>query len=107
MALRFSLVLGLLAVAGCQAPWIKFPTLYPSDPAAERASFAKHDLLPDSSMGPETNARPRDGWTQRSEPRRALEAYPAPSSSVYSPIGPSPAGVPPPPSVNYPNSVAP
>ena len=74
MALRISLMVMLLMLAGCQAPWPQLPSLYPRSPEAERASFSQHDPLPDSSLGPSVNGRPREAFTQRGEPRRTLEA---------------------------------
>ncbi len=106
MVSRIGLVLGLLALAGCQAPWIQVPQLAPRDPAAERASFTQHDLLPDNSMGPNTGARPRDAMIQRSEPRRSMEAsMPAMTGGSYAP-GRSPQMMPPPAST-YPNTISP
>lgn len=74
MALRTSLLVMLLILTGCQAPWPQFPTLNPRSPQAERASFSQHDPFPDSSLGPNVNGRPREAFTQRGEPRRTLEA---------------------------------
>lgn len=75
MAFRKYLPAILLLMAGCQAPWIQWPSLYPRSPAAERASFTQHDPLPDSSIGPSGGGdRPREAATQRGEPRRTLEA---------------------------------
>lgn len=107
MTLRVTLILGLLALAGCQAPWIRPISLYPSNPAAERASYTDHDPFPDSSLGPNTFGRPPAAATQRSEPRRTLEA------SIPAMTGPGiPGGanrqmlMPPPPST-YPNTITP
>jgi hypothetical protein len=75
MALRICLITMLLTTAGCQAPpWIQLPQLRPGNPEAERASFSQHDLLPDSSLGPNISGRPREAIIQRGEPRRTLEA---------------------------------
>jgi hypothetical protein len=74
MAIRMSLIALLLTMAGCRAPWIQYPQLRPGSPEAERASFSQHDLLPDSSLGPNVSSRPREALTQRGEPRRTLEA---------------------------------
>jgi hypothetical protein len=74
MASRNCLIAILLLMAGCQAPWIQYPQLQPRSPAAERASFSQHDPLPDDSIGPDMNGRPRESFIQRGEPRRILEA---------------------------------
>src|SRR5687768_12849832 len=107
MASRTGLLVGLLALAGCQAPWIQTPSLYPRDPASERASYTLHDPLPDNSLGPDAGGlRPRDAHTQRSEPRRTMEAaIPAMTSGGYIP-GSGPQMMPPPPS-SYPNTISP
>lgn len=112
MLSRFFLVLGIVALAGCPAPWIRGPSLYPGDPAAERASFTQNDPLPDSSLGPNTSGRPREAYTQRSEPRRTIEAsIPAMTSGPYiqSPFiqgNQTPQMMPGPPS-SYPNTISP
>lgn len=106
MVSRIGLVLGLLVSAGCQAPWIQGPNLAPRDPRAEIASFTQHDLLPDSSLGPDTGGRPREALTQRSEPRRTMEAaMPAMTGRSYVP-GSAPQVMPPPAS-SYPNTISP
>lgn len=74
MVRRSCLIAIFVMSAGCQAPWIQFPSLLPGSPAAERASFSQHDPLPDSSLGPGVSGRPREAFTQRGEPRRTLEA---------------------------------
>lgn len=100
-------VLGLLALAGCQAPWIQGPSVFQGNPAAERASYTLHDPLPDSSLGPDTSGRPREAYTQRSEPRRTMEAaMPAMTGSPFIQGGPAPQMMPPPPS-SYPNTISP
>lgn len=109
MVFRASLVLGLLALTGCQAPWIKVPTLFPGDPAAERASYTINDPLPDNSLGPNPGGlRPREAGTQRSEPRRTMEAAVlSHTSPQYIPgSGPGPQLMPPPAST-YPNTISP
>lgn len=104
MAVRVSLIVGLLGIAGCAAPWIQLPSLYPANPEAERASYTYHDPLPDSSLGPNVFARPRDAATQRSEPRRTMEAsIPGPTASD----GPARQIYMAPPQSNYPNTISP
>ena len=63
-----------LACAGCLPPQIRLPTFFYGSPAAERASYERHDPLPDTTLGPGVSGRPRDGDIQRTEPRRARDA---------------------------------
>ena len=103
---RIGFLLGLLLAAGCQAPWIQVPSIYPGNPAAERASFALHDPLPDSSLGPSFSGRPREAQVQRSEPRRTMEAAIPALTYQQVPGGMGPQMIPPSTSA-YPNAVAP
>ncbi len=107
MAARIGLVLGLLALAGCTAPWIRTPDLFVRSPAAETATYTQNDPLPDNSMGPNPGGfRPREALTQRSEPRRSMEAsMPALTSGPYVPSN-APQMMPPPAS-SYPNTISP
>ena len=108
MTLRIGLLLGLLLTAGCRAPWIQVPweSIYPGNPAAERASYTLHDPLPDSSLGPNVSGRPREALVQRSEPRRTMEAAIPALTYQQVPGGAGPQMIPPPPNA-YPNAVAP
>ena len=106
MTSRIGLLLGILALVGCQSPWYRSPAIYPGDPAAERASYSQHDPLPDNSLGPNVEGRPRDAYTQRSEPRRSIEAaIPVMTGGPNFP-GRAPQMMPPPAS-SYPNSITP
>ncbi len=105
MKMRTGLSVGLLLVAGCQAPWIKTPTLYPGNPEAERASYTLHDPMPDASLGPNVGGRPRESLIQRSEPRRTLEAA-IPAMTGQQP-GVSGSPILPPRESAYPNAVTP
>src|SRR5262245_20918377 len=102
---RIVLALGVVSLAGCPAPWIRGPSLYPTDPAAERASYTLNDPLPDSSLGPNVSSRPREAVTQRSEPRRTTEAAIRSMNAVPVPGG-APQMIMPPPG-GYPETVAP
>ena len=106
MTSRIGLSVGLLLVAGCQAPWIEGPSRYPRNPAAERESYTRHDPMPDSTMGPSVGGRPRESLIQRSEPRRSLEAA-IPVMSNPQPPGLGGPQMMPPPQSAYPNAVAP
>lgn len=103
---RIGLSLGLLLLAGCQAPWIQVPSIFPGNPAAERASYTLHDPLPDSSLGPNTSGRPREALVQRSEPRRTIEASMPSMTNQRTPGAGGPQNVPPATS-NYPNTITP
>ncbi|MES2792785.1 MAG: hypothetical protein V4719_24440 [Planctomycetota bacterium] len=106
MKSRIGLSLGLLLVAGCQAPWIQVPSIVPGNPASERASYTLHDPLPDSSLGPNVGGRPRESLVQRSEPRRTIEAA-IPGMTNQQPPGLGGPQMMPPPQSAYPNAVAP
>lgn len=106
MKSRISLCAGLLLVAGCQAPWIQRPSLYPGNPAAERASYTLHDPMPDSSLGPNVGGRPRESLIQRSEPRRTMEAA-IPAMTGQQPPGAGGRQMMPAPMSAYPNAVVP
>ena len=106
MISRIGLSLGLLLTAGCQAPWIQVPSIFPANPAAERASYTLHDPLPDSSLGPSVSGRPSEALIQRSEPRRTIEASIPSMTNQQAPGMGRPQNIPPATS-NYPNSVAP
>lgn len=105
MKSRIGLCVGLLLVAGCQAPWIQRPSLYPGNPAAERASYTLHDPMPDASLGPNVGGRPRESLIQRSEPRRTMEAAVPAMTGQQGPAGGAQAM--PAPMSAYPNSVVP
>ena len=98
--------MGTLLVAGCQAPWIQVPSIFPGNPTAERASYAQHDPMPDYSLGPNVSGRPRESLVQRSEPRRTMEAA-IPAMTNQQPPGLGGQQMLPPPQTAYPNAVAP
>ena len=106
MKSRIGLSVGLLLVAGCQAPWIQRPSLYPGNPAAERASYTLHDPMPDASLGPNVGGRPRESLIQRSEPRRTMEAA-VPAMTGSQPPGMGGPQIVPPAQSSYPNAVVP
>ena len=97
-ALRSLLLVGALALSGCPAPWIRTPDLFVRNPEAERASFTQNDPLPDNSLGPNPGGfRPREANTQRSEPRRTIEAsIPGSNPQMMAP-----------PMSSYPNTISP
>lgn len=103
---RIGIFVGLLLVAGCQAPWIQVPSLVPGNPAAERASYTLHDPMPDSSLGPNVSGRPRESLVQRSEPRRTMEAA-IPAMTNQQPPGVGGQPLPQPLPGSYPDSVSP
>lgn len=86
---RFMAAAGMwVGLAGCQAPWVQYPTLIPREPNAEAATFQLHDPLPDQSMGPNVGGRPPTSLIQRSEPRRTMEAaIPRIESEGSGPVG--------------------
>lgn len=73
MVFNFSCLVASLLV-GCQGGGtLRWPTMYPQEPAAQRQDAERFDPFPESDIGPSESLRPRDGQVQRSEPRRTRE----------------------------------
>lgn len=103
---RRGLLLLIMTLPGCYAPWIRTPDLSIRNPSVDAASFTQNDPLPDNSLGPNPGGfRPREALTQRSEPRRTMEASMSNTGVTYAPGAP-PTTLPPPAS-SYPNSISP
>lgn len=61
-------------VTGClDVRYTRFPTLYPTFPAAENLSYQQTDPFPDPDLGPSLDSAPRGYERPRSESRRAAE----------------------------------
>ena len=89
-----------LLLAGCRN--IQYPSLAPSQVAAERQGFAYHDPSADTDAGPWVE-RPRGFERPRATPRRVLEKESITNDILRRDGAP---GAPPPATSRYPDSVS-
>ncbi len=75
-------------LVGCLTPHTtRFPTCRIASPWAERQSLGHHDPLPDRSLGPDTDSRPREFLDGRTQTRQAIEGNLMPNA-VPGPVPP-------------------